>query len=806
MKVSLWLLLSLAAPGATASQFQQADGNDVLKSTSASAHEVLDELRGLRHDVKIKTHRTRSVTERVWSLMFGKISNSLTSQQRPEDLSIPVQKLQKAADEGDADALFLLAEMSFHGNFTYTRNYHDALKYYSLLAELTGNMTAHEQIAVLYSTGINGVENDQGLALLHHSFAAEQGSIRSQMALGFRYLNGIGTPRNCSIACGHYATAATSAMNWIRSGPPGGMYFNVRAFRFSEEHGGLYGSAPPRYSFSSDASSVDDIIDYYTYLAERADLQASFSLAKLYNEGSRTVEQDWSKGLYWFRQVAKSYWTKDGKVVKNAKLLKIHAKSAGYIGIAYLRGEGADQDFEKAKMWFLRGVALGESISQNGYGLMHLSGLGSVQKDLTKAEELFKAAADNENRAAQINLGKVLAAKGDMTAAGRLFEAAARSGRIEAFYYLAQFHEHGIGRERNCAMATQYYKIVSESVETLHSTIPYGIEAYQQGNMEDAIISNIIAAESGYEVGQINVAFLLDKHSRVFSARSIIRHGLHPLLEKFRSLFPYFQVAESGINSQPSSELSDELALRYYSRSATQQNFEALVKAGDFHLQGYGTALNEEKAVELWSAAAETRMVPLALWNLGWSYENGIGVEQDYHLAKRYYDACLETDKRAYLPVSLSLLKLRARSAWNTVTGGSVNSIRDEDAKLAEASWSSIFTGLKHFWRSQFDYSNFNNDGDGDSQERFVDEDYPSVEDDLYETLIILGICLLVGFAVYMRTTWTQTRRNQGAGQVNVPAQDPNPHIAEWIVSALFARMILTNISGWSRNITIHND
>jgi SEL1 protein len=66
------------------------------------------------------------------------------------------------------------------------------------------------------------------------------------------------------------------------------------------------------------------------------------------------------------------------------------------------------------------------------------------------------------------------------------------------------------------------------------------------------------------------------------------------------------------------------------------------------------------------------------MWNLGWMHENGIGIEQDFHLAKRFYDQALETNKEAYLPVKLSLLKLRLRSAWNKFTRGGVNSIQDE--------------------------------------------------------------------------------------------------------------------------------
>lgn len=49
----------------------------------------------------------------------------------------------------------------------------------------------------------------------------------------------------------------------------------------------------------------------------------------------------------------------------------------------------------------------------------------------------------------------------------------------------------------------------------------------------------------------------------------------------------------------------------------------------------------------------------MAYWNLGWMYENGIGVKRDWWLAKRSYDQAGEMGGR--LPVVLSLAKLYLR-------------------------------------------------------------------------------------------------------------------------------------------------
>ena len=127
---------------------------------------------------------------------------------------------------------------------------------------------------------------------------------------------------------------------------------------------------------------------------------------------------------------------------------------------------------------------------------------------------------------------------------------------------------------------------------------------------------------------------------------------------------------------------STALALIYWTRSARQSNIDSTVKAGDYYLNGYGIEGDFEKAAVCYQTAAEMQQSGQAMWNLGWMHENGVGVEQDFHLAKRFYDQSLDTNMEAYLPVKLSLLKLRLRSYWNTITNGNINSIQPEPGKF----------------------------------------------------------------------------------------------------------------------------
>lgn len=150
------------------------------------------------------------------------------------------------------------------------------------------------------------------------------------------------------------------------------------------------------------------------------------------------------------------------------------------------------------------------------------------------------------------------------------------------------------------------------------------------------------------------------------------------------------------------------LALTQWTRAAGQRNIDALVKVGDYYYHGLGVpeepeSVRREKAARYYQSAADTQLSALAMWNLGWMYENGIGVPQDFHLAKRHYDLALTTNSEAYLPVLLSLMKLYLRSFLHTLRGGSggLNIWNlDEDDEGMPSQF--IFFWLRFLWRQSF--------------------------------------------------------------------------------------------------------
>lgn len=201
-----------------------------------------------------------------------------------------------------------------------------------------------------------------------------------------------------------------------------------------------------------------------------------------------------------------------------------------------------------------------------------------------------------------------------------------------------------------------------------------------------------------------------------------------------------------------------ELALIYWSRSANQNNVDSRVKMGDYYYKGIGTPVDYERAVLCYRVASEFQS-PLAYWNLGWMYENGIGVAKDFHLAKRSYDQALNTEQDAYLPVKLSLIKMYAKYYWEWITGHEVgpaliseskNDVKRRRKTEEQERWD-IGQEMEHKYKLKKQKEREENERLGQE----VDDPYPSddfsEEDELIESLLILGLCILVGYLVYVR-------------------------------------------------------
>lgn len=164
-------------------------------------------------------------------------------------------------------------------------------------------------------------------------------------------------------------------------------------------------------------------------------------------------------------------------------------------------------------------------------------------------------------------------------------------------------------------------------------------------------------------------------------------------------------------------------------------------------------------------------------------------------MAKRYYDMALETNREAYFPVTLSLMKLYIRSLWYELWGGKNkgvslwrDAIEDDHWYLGkskedrERRLNGRKSELEDKERSGStpDLKRVGGDSDEDpiqwARDRqsasgdFGPEDYFDAatregrrddQDDFRETMFLVILCLLVSGLIYLRGRWAERRRQE---------------------------------------------
>jgi SEL1 protein len=652
-----------------------------------------------------------------------------------------------------SDALWTLAMHSLWGTHGAVPNPARAKACLEKLATFNGNASAHTILGWLEggawgSEGwrLMGVEDPgldfdqfdrQAKALLHYHAAAKSGNSLAQMTLAYRYNAGVGVTSDCGATLFWYEQAAQDALKRFQSGPPGGLTLPYTHLRLSDISGGVFGPGASAASTgmakyrpaiqamlhslpadgSSDGRRLEDLLEFFTYHAQRGEPGYALRLARIYyggsvlgpSESAARVPRDYKKAREYLMRIVREVWPTDASAVARGGPTGVTAKqgqrgedvklkvddvlavqagvAAGLLGRIWLRGEGVTSNFARAWVWFSRGAEQGDAESYNGLGVMYQQGLG-VPRNMRKAVEYFEMSSSAGYMSSAdgcINLAKLHYQMFNYTQAAKLFDLAVKLGNsFEAYYYLAMINiRHGrfqrdpsnptayrvdapgTASYERCRSAVSGLKFAVERADWSDATFSRAERAWGKGMRGRALLGWSIAGERGFEAAQNNVAWVLDRDKR--------------------------RLRIDALDQDQQSNATDKLALIHWIRSAAQDNVDALVKMGDYYYYGLGASeasvekqstmsppstsaikapsASYDKAAACYSAAAERQTSALAYWNMGYMYERGLGVpKKDYNLAKRYYDMALELNSEAYLPVLLSLAKLFVMACWDAMT------------------------------------------------------------------------------------------------------------------------------------------
>lgn len=505
------------------------------------------------------------------------------------------ERLLKVSERGHHKAQEKVAYSLLFGDFM-TQNVTRAKQMFEKLS-VEGSPKAQTALGFLYAAGL-GVNSSQAKALVYYTFGALGGNLVAHMILGYRYWGGVGVPQSCESALTHYRLVANHVASDV-SLTGGSAVQRVRLLDEVEAPG------------SSSGMLEEDLIQYYQFLAEKGDVQAQVGLGQLHLHGGRGVEQNHQRAFDYFTQAANAGNT--------------HAMA--FLGKMYSEGsEFLPQDNETALQYFKKASDLGNPVGQSGLGMAYLYGRG-VQVNYELALKYFQKAAEQGWVDGQLQLGTMyyngIGVKRDYKQALKFFNLASQAGHILAFYNLAQMHATGTGVMRSCHTAVELFKNVCERGRWSERLMA-AYSSFKEGEADAALVQYLLLAEQGYEVAQSNVAFILDqKGAKIFSENET---------------YPR--------------------ALLHWTRAAAQGYTVARIKLGDYHFYGYGTDVDYETALIHYRLASEQQHSAQAMFNLGYMHEKGLGIKQDIHLAKRFYDMAAEASPDAQVPVFLALCKL----------------------------------------------------------------------------------------------------------------------------------------------------
>ncbi|CAL8393951.1 unnamed protein product [Arctogadus glacialis] len=506
------------------------------------------------------------------------------------------EKLQKVAEKGHHKAMEKVAYAMLFGDYL-AQNVPRAKEMFEKLAK-EGSPKAQTALGFLYAAGLR-VNSSQAKALVYYTFGALGGNMVAHMILGYRYWGGVGVPQSCESALTHYRLVANQVASDVTLTGSSAVQ-RIRLLDEVENPG------------STSGMLEEDLIQYYQFLAEKGDVQAQVGLGQLHLHGGRGVEQNHQRAYDYFNQAANAGNT--------------HAMA--FLGKMYSEGsEFVPQNNETALQYFKKASDLGNPVGQSGLGMAYLYGRG-VQVNYELALKYFQKAAEQGWVDGQLQLGTMyysgIGVKRDYKQALKFFNLASQAGHILAFYNLAQMHATGTGVMRSCHTAVELFKNVCERGRWSERLMG-AYAGFKEGDVDASLVQYLLLAEQGYEVAQSNVAFILDQTE---GAQVFLENETYPR------------------------------ALLHWTRAAAQGYTVARIKLGDYHFYGYGTDVDYETAVIHYRLASEQQHSAQAMFNLGYMHEKGLGIKQDIHLAKRFYDMAAEASPDAQVPVFLALCKL----------------------------------------------------------------------------------------------------------------------------------------------------
>ena len=488
------------------------------------------------------------------------------------------EQIRKAADEGNAIALYMMANYFSQGYGVQPINNQKAIAYFKKSYK-AGYAVAGYDVADSLPDGSPEQDEIRNHAKDNILELASEGDAFAQTNAAWGYENGYGTTADDYEAVEWYLKAAEQGLAEAQY-KLGDMYYDM-----------YYGDDVEQ--------SYEKAVEWYLKAAEQGLAEAQYKLGDMYFYG-RGVEQSDEEAAEWVLKAAEQ-----GLAEAQCKLGDMYYYGCWdmYYYDMFYYGDVVEQSYEKAAEWYLKAAEQGLARAQCKLGFMYETGRG-VEQSYEKAAEWYLKAAEQGLARAQWKLGVMYkngrgVEQSDEEAAEWVLKAA-EQGLARAQYKLVSMYRNGTGVEQSDKKATEW---VLKAAEQGDARAQYDLgNMYEKGrdveqSDEKALEWYLKAADQGFARAQYDLG------NMYYNGRGVRR--------------------------------SYKKAVEWYLKAAEQGLASAQTDLGLMHYNGTGVRRSYKKAVEWYLKAAEQEDAR-AQCNLGLMYDFGLGVERSFEKAAEW--------------------------------------------------------------------------------------------------------------------------------------------------------------------------
>ncbi|KAG0058327.1 hypothetical protein BGZ90_005009 [Linnemannia elongata] len=313
-------------------------------------------------------------------------------------------------------------------------------------------------------------------------------------------------------------------------------------------------------------------------------------------------------------------------------------KSQVELGDMYRTGNVVEQDFDKARYWYLKAANQGDPSGQCNVGHLYRLELG-VDRDHSTAMSWYKKAADQGHAEGQCYVGLMhdygLLGAVDYPAAMEWYMMAANQGLAYAQCCIGILYDMGKGVPKDYDKAMEWY---------------------------------LRAAEQGHPLAQLWIGYMYKTGEGVSQDEAIALDWLSKAVSRkdtdIGSQMAMGQMYSSGLGVPK----SDSIALTWYLKAARQGSPTAQHILAGMYRDGEGVSQDYSEALS-WLIKSANHNHPDAQYDIGTMYLHGQGVPKNYLTAKEWF---------------VKAVKFGSKAAKASLAG--VQKLIDEDEKVAKAS------------------------------------------------------------------------------------------------------------------------